>query len=226
MLITIEEFGDSSLLISWKNEINALTRQYIYHFNKLINQKLSDEILDAVPAYCSLTLFLKDPSKWQIIQKKLFTLYSLIDITSATNSTHWEIPVCYDLSLGIDLPNLCSQLSLCVEDVISLHCAPIYTIDFLGFLPGFPYLSGLDKKLFSPRLASPRQTINRGSVAIGNKQTGIYSVTSPAGWNIIGQTPVHFFDSQLNPPCFLSPMDTLKFIPISLKQFKSFKSDD
>jgi len=128
-----------------------------------------------------------------------------------------EIPVRYD---GEDLPALARARRLSVDEVCERHRAPIYKVYLLGFSPGFPYLGDLDPALHTPRLASPRPTVRAGSVAIGGEHTGIYTVDSPGGWNIIGHTPLRIFDPTRGAPngpdeamFLLKPGDRVKFIP-------------
>ncbi|MBI3877970.1 MAG: 5-oxoprolinase subunit PxpB [Verrucomicrobia bacterium] len=102
-----------------------------------------------------------------------------------------EIPVRYG---GPDLARVATHSKLSDEEVVRLHAASIYRVHLLGFAPGFPYLGGLDSRLHTPRLASPRPRVPAGSVAIGGEHTGIYTVDSPGGWNIIGHTDVKVFD--------------------------------
>jgi inhibitor of KinA len=102
-----------------------------------------------------------------------------------------EIPVVYD---GPDLARVAEHNSLSTAEVCEMHSATVYKVYMLGFSPGFPYLGDLDPRLHTPRLASPRTRVAAGSVAIGGEHTGIYSVESPGGWNIIGRTPLRIFD--------------------------------
>jgi inhibitor of KinA len=104
-----------------------------------------------------------------------------------------EIPILYD---GADLERVTRLHELTTDEVRALHSAPIYKVYMLGFSPGFPYLGDLDVRLHTPRLASPRPRVPAGSVAIGGAHTGIYTVDSPGGWNIIGHTPLKIFDPQ------------------------------
>ncbi len=226
MPINIQQIEQSSFLITWKNEINPNTSREIYHFNKAILKLFPDLIIDSVPAYCSLTLYVNHGIAAQLFIDELLELYENTDFYTKIKSSHWEIPVCYHPSLGLDLISLSRGLNFSVEKIISLHSTPIYTVDFIGFLPGFPYLSGLNKKLHAPRLSSPRVRVKKGSIGIGSNQTGIYPLESPAGWNLIGNTPIDLFDSRKPNPCLLSPMDTLKFIPISLSQYHSICAND
>jgi inhibitor of KinA len=102
-----------------------------------------------------------------------------------------DLPVYYD---GPDLDRVAKAHGISTQEVVRLHSAPVYKVYMLGFSPGFPYLGELDPRLHTPRLSSPRPTVPAGSVAIGGEHTGIYSVDSPGGWNIIGRTTAKLFD--------------------------------
>jgi KipI family sensor histidine kinase inhibitor len=101
---------------------------------------------------------------------------------------------------------------LTAEEVVAIHSSTEYVVHMIGFMPGFPYLGGLDERLVTPRRTTPRTRVPAGSVAIGGKQTGIYPSTSPGGWNIIGRTSVRMFDVDKNPPSLLQPGDRVRFV--------------
>jgi KipI family sensor histidine kinase inhibitor len=119
-----------------------------------------------------------------------------------------EIPVSYD---GEDLPEVASLTGLDAEEVVRRHTAPEYTVAFLGFSPGFPYLVGLDPALEVPRRDTPRTSIPAGSVGLAGGQTGIYPTASPGGWQLIGRTDVTLFDPARDPPALLAPGSRLRF---------------
>jgi KipI family sensor histidine kinase inhibitor len=133
-----------------------------------------------------------------------------------------KIPVYYT---GSDLNALAQAKSLSEQEIIQRHSSPVYTVEFMGFSPGFPYLGPLDTSLHTPRKASPRQRIEPGSVAIGGSHTGIYSVASPGGWHIIGKTSLPLFYAERartncpdpNDVFLLQPGDRIKFISIPAK---------
>ena len=106
-----------------------------------------------------------------------------------------------------------------VSEVVDLHSGGDYLVNCIGFTAGFPYLSGLPNELNVPRRGSPRKEIPAGSVAIGGRQTGIYSLTSPGGWNVIGRTSSPIFDAGKNPPALLKAGDRVRFRPISREEF-------
>ncbi|MBM3837180.1 MAG: 5-oxoprolinase subunit PxpB [Verrucomicrobia bacterium] len=102
-----------------------------------------------------------------------------------------EIPVIYD---GPDLARVAEHNRLSRDEVCELHASTLYKVYMLGFAPGFPYLGDLDPRLHTPRLPSPRTRVAAGSVGIGGEHTGIYTVDSPGGWNLIGHTTLRIFD--------------------------------
>lgn len=133
------------------------------------------------------------------------------------------IPVCYDITLGIDLEKISKQKNLPVDEVISIHNSKLYNVYMIGFLPGFAYMGFVDDSIATPRLNKPRINVQAGSVGIAGNQTGIYPLDSPGGWNIIGQTPLKLFNVADENPCLLQPGDTVKFVAISLDEFNQQK---
>lgn len=126
-----------------------------------------------------------------------------------------EIPVRYD---GEDMVYLAEALGLTVEKIIEIHSNPVYEVLMMGFLPGFPYLSGLDERIHFPRKSVPSMKVKAGSVAIGGGQTGIYPLDSPGGWHVIGHTDMKLFTPKFvgssEPFTLLKAGDQLKFIPL------------
>ena len=131
----------------------------------------------------------------------------------------------YDLKFGIDLEEMALKSKLSIDEIRSRHAAKTYTVFFLGFLPGFLYLGGLHSDLFFDRKPTPRLKVPRGAVAIGGKQTGVYPCSSPGGWNLLGKTPIQFFDSTKKQPCFAKAGDQIKFKPISLAKFYQLEKE-
>lgn len=219
MSLRYEIFGECAILISWPNEICKKTSLDIYLFNQKIQQSFQKSIRETATTYCSLTVYTTSQEDRPALIKKLKNLYTENKFEYDTIPTTWKIPVCYHESFGIDLKNLAQQKQFSVQEIINYHSEVLYTVDFLGFLPGFPYLSGLNPLLHKPRLSSPRLSVAKGSIAIGGKQTGIYPIESPGGWHILGRTPLSFFDVSKVQPCFIKPLDQIKFYPISLNEF-------
>ncbi|MGB9476318.1 MAG: 5-oxoprolinase subunit PxpB [Candidatus Udaeobacter sp.] len=134
-----------------------------------------------------------------------------------------EIPVSYDPEFAPDLDHVAQTAELSPSEVICLHSAAEYRVACIGFVPGFPFLAGLPKKLATPRRGVPRKEIPPGSVGIGGAQTGIYPLRSPGGWNLIGRTPLRLFDPEKNPPVFLRAGERVRFREITRDEFESLK---
>lgn len=133
-----------------------------------------------------------------------------------------EIPVCYDREFAPDIDDVARVAGLAEAEVIHRHSSAAYRVNCVGFIAGFPFLSGLPSELATPRRAAPRKDIPAGSVAIGGAQTGIYPRNSPGGWNVIGRTPLRLFDVQREPPTILRAGDQVHFRKISREEFGGF----
>ena len=118
------------------------------------------------------------------------------------------IPVRYD---GMDLEAVAAATRLSAGEVIARHTERKYSVDLLGFVPGFAYLSELDQALQLPRRAEPRPRVTAGSVAIAAAQTAVYPLDTPGGWHIIGRTETVMFDPTRDPPALLRAGDTVQF---------------
>ena len=126
----------------------------------------------------------------------------------------------------LTIQNIIEISGLSQKEIIDFHSSPTYFVNMLGFLPGFFYLSGLNENLFCPRKATPETNIPAGSVGIGGEQTGVYPVDSPGGWQIVGRTPLNVFSPEKKNPFLVSPMDSVKFIPISADKFESIRTSE
>ena len=123
-----------------------------------------------------------------------------------------EVPVIYGGEYGPDLEFVSEYCGLTEDEIVEIHTASVYAVFAVGFLPGFPYLGPLDKRLFTPRLEAPRLKVPEGSVGIARLQTGIYPFDSPSGWRIIGKTELRLFDHSKTPPSLLKLGDLVRFV--------------
>ena len=126
-----------------------------------------------------------------------------------------EIPVIYGGEYGPDLNALCEKIGLTADDVIALHTGREYTVDMIGFTPGFAFIGDLDERLRVPRRKEPRQRVEAGSVGIADERTGLYAMASPGGWTIIGRTPSQLFDPNAEQPFVLGAGTRVRFTAIS-----------
>lgn len=218
--LTYKPFGGRSILVEWPQEINENILKDVLEFkNKIQNKKIELKV-EVKSAYNSL-LITYDFTIENINDKisALKTFYLSNGEIPKTLFRLWKIPVCYEDEFAFDLDDISEKKQLSKKEIIRLHSETVYTVFFIGFLPGFLYLGGLDERLYFPRKSTPRQLIKKGAVAIGGNQTGVYPNESPGGWNIIGNSPINFFDASKDIPCFAKAGDKIQFIPISLKQY-------
>ncbi len=184
-------------------------------------------VLEIVPTYCSVSIYFDEKICEASLLKKHAqkVIKELADIKefSTGSAKIVTIPVCYeDEQFAPDLEKVALHARLSKEEVIKLHSSSDYLIYMMGFLPGFPYLGGMDPRLETPRLETPRTKIPAGSVAIGGAQTGLYPVESPGGWNIIGRTPLKLFDMKRKPFFLYEAGDKICFKPITKEEFDNF----
>ena len=218
--IRILTAGDSALLIEFGKEINPETNRKITALVQLMREQHIEGIVDVIPAFCSL-LINYDPRvlSYEELKERMEYLLKMETKTEATRKRIFEIPVCYGGEYGPDIENIAEHAGLSVEEVIKIHSSKDYLIYMLGFLPGFTYLGGLDERIHTPRLASPRLKIRAGSVGIGGSQTGIYPLDSPGGWQLMGMTPVRTYDPERQTPILVEAGDYIRFIPIDEEEF-------
>ncbi len=218
--IRIEKFGDEYALINWPQKIDPEISEDLLQFDHLINQKFEDWFIESNTTYASLCIRY-DPAKisFNDLEKTLKVTYQSFNSLAKRDSNLWEIPVCYHPEVAEDSIIFCKQKNIDLAQLIKWHSEVIYRVYFLGFLPGFLYLGGMDKRLELPRRSTPRQSVPKGAVGIAGNQTGIYPQVSPGGWNLIGRSPIELFDAENPSPCFIQPGDQVKFKPIDLRTF-------
>ncbi len=220
-----KRYSERSILIQWPSIIDENILQDLLLYKKTIEKFYGKAIVEVIFAYNSLLiLYLSTIDNVYDEFSSLKSLYSIEIPKNDQKNKLWRIPVCYSTALAPDLEMFSQQKSLSKDEVIALHTAPIYQVYFIGFLPGFLYLGGLDERLRLSRKKSPSLNVEKGSVAIGENQTGIYPVNSPGGWHVIGKSPLAFFNSNMNLPCFASSGDKIKFISIEESKYNDISN--
>lgn len=223
--LTYKLFGERSILVEWPEVIDDKILKDIIQFKTRIEEKNIESIVEVKSAYNSLLIIYDSICRnFENEVNCLEKTYKSVKMNTDTVSVLWKIPVCYDAEFGIDLETISVEKKLSKETIIRLHSQTVYTVYFIGFLPGFLYLGGLNESLFVPRKSTPRLQIEKGAVAIGGHQTGVYPTTSPGGWSIIGNSPVDFFNPKSDPPCFVKAGDKIVFNPVSFKEYMDIKS--
>jgi len=230
----IFSLGDSAITLDFGNFIDEKINQNIIRLFYSLQRAPLPGMIEVVPAYSSLTIYY-DP--WQV--KKFIhqneTSYKWISeqlekriqtpLEEENNIARLlKIPVCYDKEFGFDLELIANEKHISVEDVIQIHLSKTYWVYMLGFLPGFSYMGLADERIEMPRKLQPRLRVEPGSVGIAGRQTGIYPLPSPGGWQIIGRTPLKLFETNSNDEaaCLLKPGDNVIFYSITIDEFKSY----
>ena len=213
--------GDRAVLMELGDAIDPAVNRLVGRALEALDQHRPDWLVEAVGAYRSL-MVIYDPLRadYQQVSRHLAALELAQAAGRREDGGVVEIPVCYGGEFGPDLEMVARHNRLSARQVVELHSAVAYHVYMMGFTPGFPYLGGLDPRLHTPRLESPRTTVAAGSVGIANDQTGIYPVASPGGWRIIGRTPRKLFDPRRDDPFLLRAGRRLRFVPISQDEYR------
>jgi len=216
--------GDRGLLLEFGNEISHEVNEKVRRMALAIQAEGVEGIIETIPTYRSL-LVIYHPLTLPLKQfkKRLQKIEKNLHGIPLPEPKLTRIPVVYGGVYGPDLEFVGEYHKISPDEVIRLHTSKPYFIYMIGFMPGYPYMGELPDSLIMPRLKTPRLSVPKGSVAIAQKQTGIYSMESPGGWQIIGRTPIELFDPDRKPPALLQMGDLVQFDPISEKEFEEWK---
>lgn len=215
----IEAVSEDSLLISFGQAMDPGLPARIAAFCSLLEQADTGWLVDLVPAYTTL-LVTYDPlvADFREVRHRLLdTLEALGDERQSSPGRSHRIPVWYSPRSGADLEYVAEQAGLTVEEVIEIHTGTVYQVYALGFAPGFAFLGECDPRIALPRKDSPRPKVPAGSVAIANRQTAVYPLESPGGWQLIGRSPVTLFDPESL--SLLRTGDEVRFEAISEEEY-------
>ncbi|WP_326910085.1 5-oxoprolinase subunit PxpB [Sedimentibacter sp. MB31-C6] len=217
--------GDKALDIEFGNSISEEINSKIRSMTVAIETQNVLGVIEAVPTYRSLMIHY-DPLKTDFNKLKdtLKTLEENLDNIDLPEPEVIEIPTLYGGDYGPDIENVAKHNNMSVDEVIKIHTSEEYLIYMLGFTPGFPYLGGMDTKIATPRLQSPRTKIPGGSVGIAGEQTGIYPIDSPGGWQLIGRTPLDLFDPKREIPILLKAGNYIAFKSINETEYIEIKN--
>jgi KipI family sensor histidine kinase inhibitor len=207
--------GDSALMVMAGNNISVEVNEKVHNMISLIKGQDWPGIKEIVPTYSSFVIHF-DPLIFSFdgLTECVAGLWDCNETSVQIKTKTVLIPTLYGSDYGLDLESVSELTNLSMEEVIHIHSETEYLVYALGFSPGFPYLGGLDPRIHCPRLETPRISVPKGSVAIADSQTGVYPVSSPGGWRLIGQTPVTMFDPNRSHPSIVTPGDYIRFVPI------------
>ncbi len=215
----IKPAGLTGLLCVLGKTADDATAAKVAALDRAIAARKLTGVVETVPGFASL-LVRYDPLRISEgrLRRVVERLAETLDAAASAPARVVEIPVCYGGEFGPDLPFVAAHAGLTEAEVVRIHSQAAYPIRMIGFLPGFPYLGGLDARLHTPRLDTPRAAIPAGSVGIGGAQTGVYPLESPGGWRLIGRTPLRLFAPGKEP--LYSAGDAIRFTPIGPEKFR------
>jgi inhibitor of KinA len=228
---TISPLGDSAIVIDYGCIINEAVNRKVLMMSHVLKEATLGGVKDIVPAYSSITVHYDVGSikkrnsnrpAFEIIKEQLQLLLTQTSESFKEAKRTLKIPVCYALKYALDLHDISIQLNITPGEIIHLHTLKTYRVYMVGFLPGFAYMGEVDERIAVPRRQEPRLQIEAGYVGIAGKQTGIYPLTSPGGWQIIGRTPVKLFNASSEEPVLFAAGDEVVFYSISADEFDNY----
>ena len=223
---TISPVGDRAISIDFGQVIDPTINRHIRQTIERIKALQLEGIIELVPTYCALLV------EYDAMLYSYSEICNIIEPTLEEGMANTinelvtvvEVPTVYGGEFGPDLSFVASHNHLSEDEVISIHSGTDYLVYMLGFIPGFTYLGGMDLRIATPRLSSPRTLIPAGSVGIAGEQTGTYPSDSPGGWQIIGRTPVTMYDMSKAQAALLKAGDYVRYVPIDESEFHRIKA--
>lgn len=204
--------GAKSILLEWDVTPSTKVLEHILAIDNHLKRQVPS-LIESQVVYRSLCLHFDkelDSNLMDQVQEGLQIPFS----GTARPKKIWRIPVHYAPEFGPDLEESAKRLEFSVDELIQAHCATVYPVYGIGFLPGFLYLGDVPEILQLPRKPEPRMEVAAGTVGLAGRQTGIYPQTSPGGWQLLGRTPMKLFDPAQSPPCAIEVGDGVEFYAI------------
>lgn len=233
---TMKPLGDSALIVQLGQGISPSIHRKVQALSTLLNTHPFDGFIETVPAYNNITIHYNPAAVYRsqtnnhpsltpfkIVCSKVNEYFQHIDELPSKEARIVEIPVLYGGEYGPDLDYVASYHGISAEEVIRLHTESDCLVYMLGFAPGFPFVGGMDERIATSRRETPRLAIPPGSVGIAGKQTGVYPLETPGGWQIIGRTPLDLFRPDHPSPTLLEAGDKIKFVQISSEEYQAYK---
>lgn len=220
--------GESAVVLEFGDTISEEVHLKVRAFSDYLETHPFEGMKEYVPAFTTVTVYfdpwiMSEEGKDDLYVKVTTLLQGIIEEVTVGEGKPprlVHVPVCYGDVYGPDLQFVATHNKITPEEVIRIHSGVEYRVYMIGFAPGFPYLGGMDARIAAPRKENPRTVTPRGSVGIAGLQTGIYSIETPGGWQLIGRTPISLFDPGKESPVLLKAGDLVKFVPISSDEYK------
>ena len=219
----VSRYGDAGLLVEYEPVVDAAVNARVLAGAEALRLRRLPGVRDIVPAFSSIGVHFDplagaaDGLEAAVADVVAAAAPDRAEMPAAASAQ--EIPVCYGARFGPDLDAVAAWAGCSRAEVIAAHAATTYRVYMLGFLPGFAYLGTVDARIAAPRHHEPRTRVAAGSVGIAGRQTGVYPLDSPGGWQIIGRTPISLFDPRRTPPARLRPGGSVRFVPVTPAEF-------
>jgi inhibitor of KinA len=213
--------GDAALVLQLPARIDPEVGDRAVALAETIRRDCGDIVRDVVVGYCTVTAYFDplqvDPAR---LEEQLTRLADAGPLPPRAAGKLIDVPVCYGGEEGPDLGDVAAAAALSESEVIGIHTGVTYRVYVVGFVPGFPYMAPVDRRLALPRRSTPRTRVPAGSVAIAAGQTGIYPSATPGGWHLIGRTPLKPYDDARPEPFAFRAGDRVKFHAIDRITFE------
>jgi inhibitor of KinA len=222
--VRFQAASEQALLVYLGEEIGGAAHERVVRLLRLLQSEPIKWLRNIQPAYCSLLItFDAAAVDHAEVQAKISEIEKRAEKMPARKARLVEVPVCYGGEFGPDLEDVAAQRGLQAEKIVELHISRTYHVYFLGFAPGFAYLGDLAEEIATPRLETPRKEVAAGSVGIAGRQTAIYPLATPGGWQLIGRTPLEIFRKDREPMGLIVIGDQVRFRPVTRAEFLAMR---
>lgn len=219
--------GDQAIVVEVGQEISEEVQNQVRTVSQLLESNPPHWLVEIIPAFTTVAVFYNSLSaEYETVEAELKELLQQTEEVAASEARTVEIPVCYGGEFGPDLAFVAEHNGLAPEEVIRIHTSGTYSVHMIGFAPGFPFIGGMSEKIAAPRRDSPRLRIPERTVGIAGKQTGIYPIETPGGWQLIGRTPMRLFRPENTVPSLLRAGDKIVFKKITESEYYAWKEED
>ena len=217
-------FGETAIMVEFGKGIDPVFHSRVKALSQYLDNHAFAGMVEYVAAFASVTVFYDPVSiTGDMVIARLQAILAKLEHEETSEARVVEIPVCYGGEFGPDLDFVAQHNGLTTDEVVEIHTGGRYLVYMLGFAPGFPYLGGMSERIAAPRRQSPRPAIPAGTVGIAGMQTGMYPITTPGGWQLIGRTAVALFRPADNPPTLLKSGDIIRFKAITPEEYHTLK---
>src|SRR5262245_30257476 len=216
--------GDTALVVEFGDQIDRRLSTWVLTLARHLNEVRLDGIVETVPTFRSLMVYY-DPL---VLPTAALTgrIVELMDGLAASEGARrtWRLPACYDERIAPDLADVAARTGLSPAQVVECHSATVYHVYMLGFMPGMAYLGDVPAELVLPRRETPRLKVPAGSLTNAFAMTCASPLDTPAGWHLIGRSPVPFLQRRPRPSALVDPGDKVSFVPVSLREYESLSA--